>query len=108
MSKFDQMSLDLMIAKKRADMEFIGKAEHAVAHAAHDLADVAEHVNWQAVGNDVQQVAEGAGEVGAAEAGDGEGAVVAIFDGVVRSTLRPSVSIDELITLREKRAARKS
>jgi hypothetical protein len=91
MAKNDDMSFDLMIAKKQAEMKFVEDVIDDVGHAA------------EIVGEDLADAGEAFAEAGG---GDDEGAVAVVIDGVVRSDLRPGVSLDELVRIREERTAR--
>lgn len=93
MAKNDEISFDLMIAKKQADMKFVNDWIDEVGHVAEE------------VGEDIAQAGEAFAEAGG---GDDEGAVAVVIDGVVNSNLRPGISLDELVQIREERVARKS
>lgn len=93
MAKNDEMSFDLMIAKKQADMKFVEDVIDDVGHAA------------EIVGEDFAEAGEAYAEAGGGE-GD-EGFVAVVIDGVGSGDIRPGVSLDELVRIREEMTARR-
>ena len=90
MAKDDEMPFDLMIAKKGQSMEFVTDVIDEVGHVA------------EIVGDGIAQATETMGE-----GGDEDGIYSPGIDGMTVSSLRPGVSLDELVQLREERATRK-
>lgn len=93
MAKNDEMPFDLMIAKTGPSMEFVT-----------DVIDEVGHVTEE-VGETLADAGEAFAEAGG---GDEEGVFAPGIDGMVTGSLRAGVSLDELVQLREERAARKS
>ena len=89
MARHDELPFDLMIAKTRPTGVWIENILDDVGHAA------------EAVGEGLADAAEAMGE------GDDDGTVAMVIDGVVSTDLRPGVSLNELVRIREERGARK-